>query len=293
MKTSLRSRLGVALLAAALSLGLLSSCAFVESAAQLLVGSPQVPRVTLDIAWPSVESLSGLSQQEMASIQGFPTTFKWGTLAHLQGALTMSGECSMVKDGETPPNQTKLSKLSVRATNCVGDPRCAGRCKAFEGVEVEIRFDVELLNEANAKKVREELSDTSSDAIVQIRLRFFTLDVYQAIDAIKENTNARYAALEMSLSGADGQEAIFMRDRDFDLVKPGKPQRFDVDSTSPVTHALKASVVAGKVTSATVVVRARVAQPDLYELMMTGGGLVLDAQPEIVINVLEVAKSKL
>ena len=91
-----------ALLALALVTGLTVSCTeLLEAAGTITFGNPDIPllEMTQDngqaLTWPSVGSLVGLSEDDLAAIPGMPSTLDNGTFAHLQGALRITGECFM------------------------------------------------------------------------------------------------------------------------------------------------------------------------------------------------------
>ena len=95
-------RTPTALLALAFTAGMSTSCTeLLEAAGTINIGKDYIPLLEMTqengqaLTWPSVGSLVGLGEDDLAAIPGMPTTLDNGTFAHLQGALRITGECFM------------------------------------------------------------------------------------------------------------------------------------------------------------------------------------------------------
>lgn len=299
MKTT-SARVGLApALALALAFALaLPACGFVEAAGEITMGKGQVPRVTYDLAFPKVDDLLGPAIKGLGSsaIPGLPTSFEAGTLAHMQGLMTIDGECRrQLTEKEVKAAAGSLRNLSVEVINC-GDPnRCVDYCKGFRGVKLEARVQFELLDAATSKKVVELLADTSPDAIVQIRAQFSKLAFYQKDAAGKKTeTNQLFSGYELGVSSpGGGDDTVIVEHRFLSSITPTDPQRFELDRFAPFTSTIKANVLKGQGQWLEVFQRLAVPQGNLYSVRLGNAGIDLDFQPEIVISAIEVAKGQL
>ena len=273
------------------ALVLLCGCALVESAGEVTFGEQSIERVRQDIPWPSADELSGLSSDETSDIDGFPSSLEKGTLAHLAGALGAGGECR--KRVESADLQSEaIRRVAVSMAVCAGDDRCAAECgDDFRGMVLETRVTLVLANEAQLADLKESLADVTPDAIVQIRLQFFALWMYQAgPDGERVDTTSKFR--DWSLTIGDGTiEVPLVSERHLPLISEETPQRFDVDERSQFTKDLKRSIIAGQSLEVTLTQRMRVPRSSLYDLHLEGSGTGIEMQPELVIHVVDVAAS--
>ncbi len=321
---------------------LAQGCGFFESAGEITLGKGQIPRVQEEIDWPDIDKMTGSALTASvgdgkgeALITGVPTSLKKGTLAHVQGILALAGDCqrtfTQAKVGENP--KSAVSNLAVRVTNCTGDARCEYLCNGFRGIEMEAAVEIELLSAAKAKDLAKQLQQASPDAaveaIVQIRLQFFKLELYQkgnddkrevvterlsSLDLILTETGVeqsvgeivaqeadRAAARDQALKdGVDLDESKWdalprwvsvLDQRHVASISPETPQRFEIDPQSALLKQIKLTVVDGKRTALRLVQRIRVDKPELYELRFDGAGVAVDVQPEVIVSVLQLVKN--
>ncbi len=274
---------------------LVSGCAFVEAATEQTIGEGQIPRFDEEILYPAIDDLTGLTADQSGSIPGFPTSLNNATFAHLQGAFAITGECSKSLAIEGPEDNEALVGIEVTVTNCTQDLRCAHICEeGFFGMMFEARVELLLLTKEKADKLRNLLSELTPDAIAQIRLQFFELQLFQTDeDGERFEIHDSIDDFWLGLENADGDRVVFLEGSHLDVIDPEDPQRFDIDAAAEFTIKLKDDVLAADEVSAFVVQSMRIPQPNLYELVFDGAGLQFDLQPEFVISVLEVVQSKL
>ena len=317
-------------------------CGFFESAGEITLGKGQIPRVAEEIDWPDIDKMTGSALAASvgdgsgeALITGLPTSWKKGTLAHVQGILALAGHCqrtfTQAKVGDNP--KSAVSNLAVRVTNCTGDARCEYLCNGFRGIEMEAAVEIELLSAAKADDLSKQLQQASPDAaveaIVQIRLQFFKLELYQTGDDDKrEVVTDRLSSLELILTEPGVEQSIgeivsqeadraaartkalkdgvaldeskweplpswvtVLDDRHVGSISPKTPQRFEIAPQSALLKQIKQTVVAGERTALRLVQRIRVDRPELYELRFDGAGVAVDVQPEVIVSVLQLVKN--
>ena len=80
-------------------------CAAAETAGQITFGETDwtgdgqtvLPKLGTVLPWPNIDDLleGQIDPSQVGTIPGVPTEFAYGTFAHLQGALRLSGECKL------------------------------------------------------------------------------------------------------------------------------------------------------------------------------------------------------
>lgn len=271
-----------------------TGCAFIEAASEQLIGEGQIPRFDEEILYPSIDELTGMTQDDVAAFPGFPSSLAAGTFAHLQGAFAITGECSKTIEVPLSDNEALLG-IEVTVTNCPADDRCADHCDdGFFGMAFESRVELQLLTQEKADKLRDLLSELTPDAVAQLRLRFYELELFQTdADGDQYPIHDWIEAFSLGMESQSGESIVVLDETMLDRITSEDPQRFDIDGTSAYTQQLKEEVLAGEPVSTFVVQRMRIPQPNLYELVFDGAGLRFDLQPEFVISVLEVVQSKI
>ncbi len=319
---------------------LVPGCGLFESAGEVTLGDGELPRVTERVEWPNIDEMTGSALAGRVGttgdgeplVTGLPTSLKKGTLAHVQGLLALAGDCRRTFTQETIDEGSPVTNLNIRVTNCTGDDRCKYLCGDFQGMQIEASVDVELLDEAKAAELASQLKQASPEAaveaIVQLRLRFFALSLFQTGDTgDEEDVTSRLEDFEMiiaqptgelpdNLTGLSSSSTIddpsgatdeagepvqvaytgphwvkVLEGRFIDRITPDDPQRFEIDPNVPVTQDLKDKLVAGEASSLRLVNRIRIRRPDLYELRFDGAGIRFDVQPEVVLSVLQLIKN--
>lgn len=320
----------------------LQGCGFFESVGEITLGKGQLPRITQEFDWPAVDTMTGSAIAKRLTdskgkpvVTGAPTSLKAATLAHVQGIMALAGDCqrefTQAKVSDDP--KAGVSNLAVRITNCSGDERCRYLCGDFRGMELEAGVEMQLLNEAQAKDLAKQLRQGSPEAaieaIVQIRLRFFQLELYQRIaDDEREVVNDKLSRFDLILTEPGAHRSVaeilamekqrdaareaarasgepfdpdpwadlpswvkLLDERHLPSISPQTPQRFELDGRSKLMRDIKETLVAGDRTALRLVQRIRVKRPDLYELRFDGAGMAVDAQPEMVVSVLQLVKN--
>ncbi len=293
---------------AALVLMLASGCSFLEAAGEVTLGAKEkIPRVTTDLKWPSANQLLGdalaSSLGTAKAPEGLPSSLSQASLAHIQGLMTIDGECRrsvLVPVVESKVQDTQLRNLHFELINCY-DPqqRCIERCAGFRGMKMEVRIEFQLLNEKNAKTIKQTLSDqTSPDAIAQVRAQFFKLNYFEAKKggASGEITSITklFANSELGLASAGGgDDTSIVSQRYIGKISPTTPQRFEIDPKADFTKKTKQAVLSAQTKWIEIYQRIDIPQQNLYAITLGGGGVELDFQPEFVISALAIAKSAL
>lgn len=333
-----RSHVSSLLLLAPLAL-LATGCGLFETAGEVTLGKGQLPRVTQRIEWPDIDQMTGSTLSSAAGatkdgkplVTGLPSSLKKGSLAHVQGILGLAGDCQRTFTKPDFGKGSSVSNLEIRLTNCAGVDRCNFLCGDFRGMRIEAGVDVQLLDEKKAKSLAAQLRQASPEAaveaIVQLRLRFFELKLFQNDDSGKEeDVTERLEDLEMiltettgalpeNLEGPFSPETIddpnapegatdvaqvpyegphwvkVLEGRYVDRIEPAHPQRFEIDPTVPFSTRLKDTLVQGKPATLRLVTRLSIARPDLYALRFDGAGIEVDVQPEVVLSVLQLIKN--
>lgn len=284
-----------------------SACSFLEAAGEITLGAKDgVPKVSTELVWPSAGELLGSELSGAGSGKlpaGMPAGLGAATLAHVQGLMTIDGECQravLVPTVASKVKDTKLRNLRFELTNCY-DPtqRCVQACAGFRGMKIEARLEYQLLDEATANRIRSTLSDqTSPEAIVQVRAQFARLDYFEPKPGGKAGEKVSITKLftksELGLASAGGgDDTVVVSQRYLGKISPATPQRFEIDPKAAFTQKTKEAVMAAKPKWIEIFQRIDVAQPDLYAVTLGGGGVDLEFQPEFVISTLQVAKNAL
>lgn len=277
------------------SCALISGCAFIESATEQTIGEGQIEALDEQILWPTVDEMVGMTPDQVAAIPGFPSSLNAGTFAHLQGALTLKGDCSVDQSLGGFEDNAQIIDLSVGITSCANDGRCSDRCPAdWKGMTFESNVELQLVTPEMAAEIKDQLAQLTPDSIVQIRFLVYELELFQETDTGEIiSIHPWIEDFELKLADSDGNEVVIIKDRYLDSIDPETPQRFDVDVDSPFTTSLKENILAGEAVSIIVSQGMRVPQYNLYDVQIAGAGLNVQIQPEIVVSVVEVVKSKI
>ncbi|MDP6943351.1 MAG: hypothetical protein QF464_04310, partial [Myxococcota bacterium] len=257
-----------------------------------------IEKVSEEISWPSVDELTGLSAEQVDELaqQGFPSSLSAGTFAHLQGALELSGDCALIESLSGFSDNPQLVSLDIEVISCTEDARCADICPDnFYGMTFTATVRLNLIDEAKAQEIKDQLAEISPDAIVQIRFLVYELEFFQELgqSGTKVSIHPWLDDFTLSLGDVDDNQVLVIDYPYLDSITPETPQRFDVDSSTDFTQNLKASILAGQPVDIEVILSMSIAQPDLYEVGIDGAGLDIDIQPEIIVSVIEVVKSKI
>jgi len=287
---------GTVILALGAVLALTAGCEFLSSAFERTFGDDYIPNLEFDELFPSVDELSELSGEELGELPGFPSSLAQGTLAHLQGALTVQGTCrhEQVMDPEqgNPVDQVQIFSI----TTCRGEERCKAFCPGDQyGMQLDMRVPVVLVDETQAEEIRESMMDVDADSIVQIRFRFDEFAMFQTLDGQEELITHLFDSVGVVVED-EAEPANVVT-----LVEPGlmppvteeAPQRFDLDSNSELTRLIKDQLLEAQPIVMTIGITMWIPQAHLYLITNDEAGVRATIQPEIVINVLEAVKSKI
>ena len=319
------SRLSKILVMCAMPLvALLPACSFLEAAADVQVGSGTVPRATFLLTWPNVDQLIGDSLQKAggADAPGLPTSLKAASLAHVQGLMTIDGECRRYFDQAVVDQATVaagkdpvLKNLHVEVINCGTPGRCVAQCKdefgdPFRGMRLWARVQFNLVNADVASKVGGALgnSQTDPDAIAAITLQFQKLAFLQDFvdpatgKTSSENIDSLFSGYELGVGSVYPpseptpetlDDTPIVTARYLTSISPTTPQRFEIDPTSAFSRKLRTSIVKGEQVWVTVYQRIDVPEANLYGVRLGTGGVDLDFQPEILLSGVKTIKGQL
>jgi len=196
---------------------LLGGCfdsSFFSSAADHPVGAKEgIPKVSTEVAFPSVSEIVDLQSVIGREIPGFPTELGNGSFAHLQGLFSMMGECRRqvaIALGDAPSRDECLGPedaldasgtpqyACLSVVNCADDPRCADECAGFRGLILDLSIDASFLTTEQAVEVQQAMLEegldfnVGTDALSQIRLQFHELELYQTDEGEEISNNNRY-----------------------------------------------------------------------------------------------------
>ncbi len=286
----------------------LPACAFLEAAGDVEVPQDSIPHAQFLLKWPNVDQLVGATLQKAGSGQmppGFPTSLANGSLAHIQGMMTIDGECRRSFDQAVMDDpKVPLKNLHVEVVNCGTEGRCTAECldqygDPFRGVRLQARVWFNLISSDTSAKIQDIMKGQNNpDMIAQIRLRFSKLAFVQ--DVIDPATGAKqtatidglFSGYELGVGSAylpgdptavDDDTAI-VKQRYLASISPDTPQRFELDPTSDFSVKLRKAIVSGQQVWVAVYQRIDVPEQNLYAVRLNGGGVDLDFQPEIVIS---------
>ena len=279
---------------------LFGGCNFLESALELTIGAGQIPRVQQDFTLPSPDRLAG-DQLTGVGLPGAPKSLDAMTLAHLRGVLRVEG--GGVEERPLDPQGT------LRLVDCRPGIPALPCPEGFDGLAIRVSVPINAISEAQANDMKDKMADVSPDAIVQIRIRVFTLDlgypetpatataapepVADAAEVTLRSVVLDLGMLALSLADAAGNTVQVLDQRFLSSISPATPQRFDVDSSTVFTSALKDAILAGHAVGFNLVLDLAVPVERLYSMALADLTVRMDIQPEIVISVLRAALSKL
>ncbi len=283
------------------------ACSFLEAAGDVEVPESSIPHAQFLLKWPNVDQLVGATLQKAGGAMppGFPTSLQNGTLAHIQGLMTIDGECRRAYDQATMDDPAApLKNLHVEVINCGTVGRCTAQCldqfgDPFRGVRLQARVWFNLINADASAKIHDIMNGQDNpDMIAQIRLQFSKLDFVQtyvdpATGATQtQNVDGLFSGYELGVGSAylpgdptavDDDTAI-VKQRYLASISPDTPQRFELDPTSDFSLKLRTAIVSGAQVWVAVYQNIDVPEQNLYAVRMNGGGVDLDFQPEIVIS---------
>lgn len=271
-----------------------TGCEFLSSAFEWTFGDEDLPRLNFEVVFPHVDELGDFTNEELQEIPGYPASFGEGTLAHLQGALTVKGVCRHESEMEPGGEENPVEEKRVFAlTTCRGESRCATLCPAGGfGMRIDMTVPVVLVDEAQAATIRDSLSDVDADSIVQIRFRFNEFTLFHEVGGAEVAVTHLFEGVGIRVMDESGEQVTLVEPGYLPPITEEEPQRFDLDSQSELTGSAKGQLLEAKPIRMTFLVQMWVPQSHLYEIDIDRAGVRIDIQPEIVINVLEAVKSK-
>ena len=303
---------------------LTAGCGLLESALERTIGgSPgEIPRIRAWVDFPHADEVVDVAQMRRDGVPGFPDTFEDVTLAHLQGLLILSGDCTHTSVRDQATGKVRLSgPLTFTVTNC-DDPRCAALCApGTSGLQGKIVAPVEVVSEDEAKDVRAQLKDVSPESIAQVRLRFFDLMLYSGAVASTDadvpdsgvigpadggevdselaagdpwvlpvaNLDGRLTSFTLEVADDQGNTVALIDQANLASISPLTPQRYDVDRESPLVDRVRADLIDGKAVNLSLAITMGFTRSALYDVRVNGAGLRFDIQPEVVVDVLKAA----
>lgn len=292
-------------IAAGLALaGLLAGCSFLE-AFEITYGSDKhkLDRFTTEVGFPGIESLGNLDPGDFGpDIPGAPGSLDDFTLAHLEGALKLTGSCSVTSRAplDTESGTIDTQRTTIRLTACDGDTRCALLCPGDErGLHVQINVRVRLVSKAKAQSIKKKLASASRDAIRQFRLRFFILESFQQVpigeggDPVTEPTTSYLDSFALEIWDDAGNSLPLLDRADMERISPETPQRYDLPLDSPLVVQLVDDLLAGNEVWLNLLTTFWIPKDALYTMRVEGAGLRADVQPEMVVSALQSASSQL
>ena len=287
----------------------LPACAFIEAAGDVEIPSDSIPHAQMALKWPSVDDLLGKPSQQSGDGQvppaGLPTSFQSASLAHMQGLMTIEGQCKVPYSMPDPVDpKSPIRNVRIEVINCGNEGRCAEQCKddfgdPFRGMRLGARVQFNLINAAAATQIQTTLQgQTNPDVLAEIRLRFSKLAFMQDFTdpatgkTSAQNIDSLFSGFELGAGSAalpgeptpDNDDTPIVKYRYLNSISPDTPQRFELDPTSAFSHTLRKAIIAGSQVWIDVYLRVDVPEQNLYAVRLNGGGVDIDFQPEIVIS---------
>ena len=268
-------------------------CDFINSAAELTFGKGQIPELSQQLLYPSVDQLSGIDPSSSDAIPGLPSTLKNGTMAHLAGALTAQGLCEQVIDLSEGGLASNLEEASFRLSACTEDNRCQASCgDDFFGIDAHAQLTMKVLEGKQTEELTQLIDERAADAIIQIRLQISQLDFFQGDDSQREIMNDYIQDFEMKLRVPDGEFVTLIGPNALQQVAQG-PQRYEIPRDSEVAKTLISQILNNEDVYLEIEQRFRIPRGALYLMNIEPAGVAQKIQPEVVINALEIATATL
>jgi hypothetical protein len=296
---------GFALVAMLLSTG----CAFIESAAEITIGDPEITAIeiesTVTLEQVNDALFGGLSEQEKIAAEALGLVLSPdATLTNLRSSLCelwKVGSLSRPRvDVEIEKDDANLKNVKLRlevpiaanasVTSCYQTGFTAQAIVSFVPWTIEQAAEVK-------KQLNTDLANLA-DAIVQVRFSFSRLDFMRGEESI---TSELLEDFEIVLTAdvEDDPTTIFHEGRLsmvpfflLDSISEETPQRFELDPDSGVTQKIKQTILDPPKAEddLTMGVEAFVAfkESELFKTPIEGSGFAFKMQPEITINVLKV-----
>ena len=303
----IRLREGMLILLMAL---LTSGCAFIESAAEITVGEPDIAAVeiesTVSLDQVNQALLGNLSEEQKIAAESLGLAFDSGaTLLDLRSRL-----CELWKFGFyarprldielTPEDDPNLKGVKVRLEVPIAADAPVAAC-------LETGFTVRAIVEfvpwtaEQAAQVKEQLNTDLADlgdAIVQVRFAFSRLDFMRGEEAIPSDLLEDFAIILIAdveddpTTPYDDSRLSIVPFFLLDTISEETPQRFELDPDSLVTQSIKQTILEPPSANDELAmgVEAFVAfrESELNSTPIDKSGFVFKMQPEITINVLKV-----
>ena len=272
---------------------LLGACGIINSAAELLFGEGQLPRIEQDMLWPDPNELSGLDEEEQNSTPGFPSDLSEGSLAHLVGALAAQGDCQRIVETEEDALSPQVKGARFQLTACGEDDRCAAECDdGFLGLKIESSIKMEIMSAEQAAEILQNLSEQSAGAVEQIRFRFETIEFFQGLDAERSLINQYIDNYELYIGTESVEPELLLEQAEVYDINSA-PQRYELPRNEPLAEDIVSRIFARKSVVLELIQRFRIRRDYLYRCALDDAGVRQVLQPEVVINAIEVATSNL
>lgn len=269
---------------------LCTACDFVDAVSEISVGEGRIPRIAAAIPFPRPDEVVPESLAAGA-LPGLPADYSGATLAHLIGLQRLAGECSTVRS--EPGDGQPIVELRAGLARCDGVDLCDALCReGFTGAFIQLETTVSLLSAEEADSLRGQLSELSEDAIVQVRLRIFELELATRLGGEIVSLNDRMADFRMWVETPTAGGTPMVERRHLASIAPDTPQRFEFPAGAPITAELKARVLAADPFAVTLVFQMHFPEWALYQVIPARTTLAFDIQPEFVISVLEAVEDR-
>jgi hypothetical protein len=282
----------------------LFGCDFLNTASEITFGAGSLPAMEQQMEYPSVDQLVGLSESN--EIPGLPNSLNQGTMAHLVGALGVSGECGRSLDLDQGELGSSVTAAEFMLAACTEDQRCSDLCpEDFLGLNARTRLEVIVMQAKQAQEIAQLLSEDSADAIVQVRFQIKALDFYQGEGSSREVTNQHIQGFEMLLGTPGVEPVLFLGPQDLSLIRESalkakddkspikRFERYELPRNHPVTEKIISDILEGNDVIVSVEQRFKINRDSLYDLKLAPAGMYQSLQPEVVINAIEATTSTL
>ena len=287
-----------------------AGCAFIESAAEITVGEPDISMVdiqaTVSLDQVNDAFVGSLTPEQRAAADGLGLVFDSdATLLDLRSRL-----CELWKLGFyqrprldvelTPESNPNIRQLTFRLEVPIAADAPVSTCLET-GFTARAIVDFVPWTADQAAEVKEQLNtdlSTLADAVIQIRFSFSQLGFMSNAEPLPYDLVEDFAIV-FTADIEDDPTTIYHEGRLslipfflLDTVGEDTPQRFELDPDSPVTESIKQTILEPPSTDedTSLGVEAFVAfrESELNNTPLDGCGFVVNMQPEITINALKV-----
>ncbi len=291
------------ILGSIVAFGWVSACALLDQF-EITYGSGKhkLHPVKLEVLLPELDSLGVLD-----TLPGeVPGPSDYGTkpevtMAHLLGAMRLLGGCCHGAPARQENVEGAIDADATTLTLCdCATERCDWLCpeEVDHGLMLDLSIRAQILSEERAASIRKTLVSISPEAVRQFRLRVLLIEPYETLsdttgDPLERSVADRITGFSMAVATLAGDREPLLGWEDLQLLASADPQRYDLPRDSPVMESIIGNLLAGEAVWIDLEVALWFPEDVLYDILVAGSGIRVDLQPELVLSVRDIAKTRL